>query len=201
MSKKRTTKPSRPDDARTRRTINALRDALMKLLQTKSLEDISNKEISASAGVSYPTFYRRFSSKHDLLQHIAREEVRTILSFGEDPASPNYDPVETFREICTYIDSNRNLYATLLNKGAAAAMRQEFMHLASASAQSRPRFNPWIPEDLGPPFIVSGIFEIFSWWLRQPDDYPLEDVITIFDKLIIDVGARSHDVTLKSQKP
>jgi len=184
-----------PDDARVHRSIEALRHAFLKLLETKLLEEITIKEITETAGLSYPTFFRRYSSKEALLADIATEEVRRLLSLSEQafdkPGSP-----ETVEEMCGHIQSRRKLWKTLLTGGAAAAMREEFMRLSRETADSRPRSNPWLPFDLAVPFVASGTFEIFAWWMAQSEDYPLENVVTIFNALISDVAARPRDITL-----
>ena len=47
------------------------------------------------------------------------------------------------------------------------------------------------------PFVTSGIFQIFSWWMRQPEDYPMENVVTLFNALIVDVTGRRRNISLK----
>lgn len=76
-------------------------------------------------------------------------------------------------------------------------MRQEFSRISREIATGGPRANPWIPEELAVPFVTSGIFEIFSWWMRQPEDYPMENVVTLFNALIVDVTGRRRNISLK----
>ncbi|HEY2085980.1 MAG TPA: TetR/AcrR family transcriptional regulator [Mycobacterium sp.] len=53
--------------ARSERTREALRQAAMVRFLAQGVEDTSAEQIAADAGVSLRTFYRHFSSKHDLL--------------------------------------------------------------------------------------------------------------------------------------
>src|SRR5689334_12565820 len=53
--------------ARSERTRDALRRAALVRFLGQGVEDTSAEQISADAGVSLRTFYRHFSSKHDLL--------------------------------------------------------------------------------------------------------------------------------------
>ena len=196
MARSRTTTPTKPDDVRAQRSIESLRSAFLDLLEGKPFEQIAIKDITEAAGLSYPTFFRRFASKEELLEDIATEEVRRLLSLGQQAMA-----VESGRssaeELCRYVQSHRKLWAVLLNGGAASAMRQEFSRISREIAAGRPRANPWIPEELATPFVTSGIFEILSWWLRQPEDYPIENVITLFKALIVDVTARPRNISLK----
>ncbi|HEY1842424.1 MAG TPA: TetR/AcrR family transcriptional regulator [Mycobacterium sp.] len=53
--------------ARSERTREALRQAALVRFLGQGVEDTSAEQIAADAGVSLRTFYRHFSSKHDLL--------------------------------------------------------------------------------------------------------------------------------------
>lgn len=193
MARPRTTTPSKPDDARAQRSIDALRMGLLDLLEEKPLEEISIKEITDRAGLSYPTFFRRFASKTELLEDIATEEVRTLLKLSQ--AAYDDEGAGLARELCRYVHERRSLWAILLNGGATETMRKEFLRIAAETAYARqPRANPWLPVDLAISFTTSGIFEIFAWWMRQPPDYPLEKVVQLYKALIIEVAHRPRGI-------
>jgi len=196
LARKRTNTPRIPDDARTRRSLQALRTAFLDLLAHKPLDQILIKEICDQAGLSYPTFYRRFASKEELLADIAAEEVRTLMALGSAAMAQNRGghSVET---MCNYIQEHRNLWKALLTGGAAPAMRQAFIRSAREIAETKPRANPWLPVDLAVPFVASGMFEIFAWWLSQPEDYPLSRVVTLFEALIVDTAGRRRNVVFE----
>ena len=192
MARQRTTEPRKPDDARAHRSIDALKSALLHLIERKPFEQIAIKDITEEAGLSYPTFFRRFASKEDLFEHIARDEVQTLLGLGE--AALTTPEKQSGRALCEYIAPRRKLWTALLNEGASSAMRREFMRVSKELAQNR-RANPWIPLDLAVPFVTSGIFEILAWWMRRPDDYPVEHVVKMFNALIVDVTARPRQLS------
>lgn len=183
-----------PDDARAQRSLDAMRAAFLTLVAQRPLEQISIKEICDEAGLSYPTFYRRFSGKDELLAGIATGEVRRLLALGlsamEAGSGGSAD------SMCAYVAEHRALWRTLLTGGAADAMRQEFMRLSREFAETHPRRNPWLPVDLAVPFVASGIFEILAWWMKQGDDYPTGNVVRLIDVLIVDTTARSRKVDL-----
>ncbi|MFK4873504.1 TetR/AcrR family transcriptional regulator [Novosphingobium sp. ZW T3_23] len=174
-----------------------MRAAFLNLIAERPLDDISIKEICDAAGLSYPTFYRRFSGKDELLASIATEEVRQLLTFGftaleaQDERGGN-----SAAAMCSYVADHRALWRTLLTGGAADAMRQEFMRRSRDIAESRPRSNPWLPVDLAVPFVTAGVFEILAWWMKQPDDYPTANVATLIEVLILELTARPRSIEL-----
>ena len=172
-----------------------MRGAFLTLLDAKSLDEISIKEICDEAGLSYPTFYRRFSGKDELLATIATEEVRRLLALGFAAADPRGGGFAA-TGMCEYVEQHRVLWRTLLTGGATHAMRHEFMRLSREFAHSHPRVNPWLPVDLAVPFVSSGIFEILSWWMRETDDYPTANVAKLIEVLVIETTARPRRVTL-----
>lgn len=195
MARPRTTKPTKPDDARVHRSIEALREAFLELIEQKALADISIREITDAAGVSYPTFFRRFSGKEELLEDIATSEVQHLLSLGRNSIAGR-KRAGSGADLCNYVQEHRKLWTTLLTGGAASAMREEFIRVAGEMSQAGPRANPWLPLDLAVPFTASCIFEILTWWMRQPEDYPLENVIKLLDALVIDTLVRPRAISL-----
>lgn len=175
--------------------MEALRAALLDLLKTRRFEQIEIKEITDAAGVSYRTFFRRFASKEELLEEIAAGEARNLLTLGE-AAMGRGRPDRSVADMCEYVQGQRMLWTVLLTGGGASAMREEFMRVAREIAGAGPRINPWLPLDLAVTFVANGIFDIFAWWMGQPEDYPIENVIKLFNALIIDSAGRPREITL-----
>ena len=196
MARQRTTTPRQPDDARAQRSLDALRAGFLELIEAKPLDQIVIREITAAAGVSYPTFFRRFASKEALLADIATAEVRHLLGLGEDAIRHRHSSDSPAR-MCDYVATHRQLWRALLTGGAASAMREEFMRISREIAESGPRLNPWLPVDLAVPFVAGGIFEVLAWWMRQPDDYPVANVVALFNALIIDSAGKPRSISLQ----
>mgnify|MGYP001953942072 CR=1 FL=1 len=179
---------SNPLDARAMRSRNAMREALLYLIKSKTLDQITIQNITDRAKVSYPTFFRQFSSKEGLLDDIAQAEIRELLALTLPLFNCNQQK-KALQLLCGYIDKNRPLWTSLLTAGASGAMREEFMRIAGDIGKVRDeaniRANPWMPVDLLRTFIVAGMFEILAWWLQQPKDYPIENVILLLDVLVV----------------
>jgi len=186
----------RSQDARAVRSREALRGALLLLVEEKPFEQIAIKELTERAGVSYPVFFRQFSSKEELLEDVAAGEVRNLLSRTNTAlTSPNIE--QNLFEMCDYVNGRRTLWTTLLTGGATSVMRAEFARISDEIRRSRERSNPWMPAELATAFVVSGLFEILSWWLRQPQDYPIANVVKLIDVLIIRSTMQPLDIELE----
>ena len=178
---------SKPNDARAVKSRKALQQALLNLISQKPFEQITIKAITAEAGVSYPTFFRQFSSTEHLLAYIAEEEIRELFMLTR-PVFEAGAARAALRAQCEYVAARRGLWSTLLTEGAASVMREGFSRVAIEIGYEREvagqRSNPWLPRDLAAAFVVSSLFEILAWWLRQPEDYPLDNVIILMEELI-----------------
>ena len=108
----------------------------------------SNRFRSATSrpgpAVSYPVFFRRYATKDELLEDIATEEVRSLLSITR-PIFEADELVEALRALCTYVDERRALWSRLLTGGAAAAMREEFKRVSKEIGSTREPTQPWLP--------------------------------------------------------
>lgn len=184
---------SRPHDARAVRSREALRNAMLQLIEECPFDQISIRAITNKAGVSYPVFFRQYATKEQLLGDIAAEEVRRLLALTL-PLFDAQKPAESVLVLCGYVNDHRVLWTRLLTGGAASNMRGEFQRIAKEINLARTPTNPWLPPDLAVPFVVSGLFEILAWWLGQPDNYPLEAVAKLIDALIVKLAVSGAGV-------
>ena len=140
---------------------------MLALLEHRSIDQISLKEITDGAGLSHVTFFRRFASKEDLFQHIATQDVRNLLLLGRNALDDQGS--DSPQRMCDYVQVRRKIWKTLLTGGAVSIMREEFMRISAEIASVR-RANPWLPVDLAVPCTTSGSFEILAGWRQQPED-------------------------------
>ena len=59
-------------DPRSLRSRDLLKKALLRLIECNSFDKITLRDITATAGVSYPTMFNHYVDKDDLFQDIAR---------------------------------------------------------------------------------------------------------------------------------
>jgi AcrR family transcriptional regulator len=183
---------SRSRDARVERTLNALRGALLRLLEGQSFDEITIRDICASSGAGYATFFRHYPDKAALLTDLAAVGISELLAralpilFADDTRAACVT-------LCSYVDERRQLWSTLLTGGAAANLREEFVRQARLVAVENAKVSPpskrkgsRLPADLAVVFGVSGMIEILAWWLLQHRrELPIEEVAAILDRLVV----------------
>lgn len=170
-------------DIRVRRSTQQLRDALLKLLQSQSFDDITVRDIAALADVGYTTFFRHYSSKEALLDALISDEVARMA----ERATPIFDAADHYGAclaFCEYVDENWLLWTSLLTGGAALRVREELLAQSRTMASTRLR-DGGLPPDLGTAMAVAVIIELIAWWLRQPEPWSVEKVASILHSRVI----------------
>lgn len=156
---------SSPKDARAVRSGAALREALFRLLERKTFEQITVRDICAEAGIHYATFFRHHTGKEALLDHVAADQMARLVELTV-PIKESGDDRGSILALCQYVEEHRALWAILLNGGAAATMRSEWLRY-TRMVTGKPEAESWLPSELGTVCTTSLIVETISWWLRQ----------------------------------
>lgn len=171
-------------DARALRSGQALRDALLALLEQKPFDQITIRDVCARAKVHYATFFRHHATKEALLDDIAKDQIRRLieLTLAIREGSDYQAGVEL---LCAYVDEHRRLWSILLNGGAGGAMREEWLRQSRIVAATEGPANGWLPVELGTICAATLIAETLAWWVAQPPDaYSVAEVARILHRLL-----------------
>ncbi|MCJ8156604.1 TetR/AcrR family transcriptional regulator [Sphingomonas sp. LaA6.9] len=170
--------------ARALRSAQALREAILALLERRPFDQITVREICAESGVHYATFFRHYETKEALLDDVAKDQIQQLNRLTVAIRGGG-DYRAGFQALCAYVDEHRALWSTLLNGGAAAAMREEWLRQAKAVAAREQSANLWLPPELGTICAATLIAETLAWWVAQPKDaYSVDEVATVLFRLI-----------------
>lgn len=180
-------------DARAVRTREALRRALLQLLELKPLEQITILDICEAANVGYTTFFRHHPTKESLLDDVAAEQIGELVGLAL-PLAEAVDKRAASVAIFTYVDEHRKLWSTLLTGGAERALRDEFLRISREIAATRARPGIWPPADIAIILIVSSTIELLSWWLRQRKPLTVEQVAEIHERVILAPTADTRQI-------
>jgi AcrR family transcriptional regulator len=180
-------------DARAVRTREALRSAMLALLALASLDKITILDISQTAGIGYTTFFRHYPTKESLLDDVAAGEIAHLIGLTV-PIAVAVDVHAAGVALFNYVDEHRKLWSALLTGGAQAAMRNEFLRLSREIAATRDHVNDWPPSDISTILVVSSTVELVSWWLQQKKPLSIEEVATIYERVIIHPHVRDNRI-------
>lgn len=92
-------KPVRSEDRRVKRTKRILRECLYKLLETKSLDEITVKELTAAADVNRSTFYFYYKDINDMMIQL-QDEIFAVFEETVLYPSASFVTVDDFTNYC-----------------------------------------------------------------------------------------------------
>lgn len=171
-------------DLRQIRSRDLLRGALLTLLETKALEEISPRDITSTAKVGYATFYRHFPTKEALLTDLARDQVDRLMGLAQ-PLTDAANTSAACHALCAYVDEHRALWKTLLTGSAEIFIRKEFLRAAREVAPTFAQPSSGVPAELGIALAVGSVVELLAWWLAQPTPMSVKQAASILDRIVI----------------
>ena len=171
-------------DPRILQTRQALRDALLSLIDAKPLEQITIREIAAAAGIGYNTFFRHYTDREALVKAVVSDELQELIELCANTLDSS-DSARASLALCEFVAHHEALWSTLLTGGAVNLLREEFMRLLRERAPSRISAAATSPVEVGVRLVASGTLEILGWWLEQPRRMPAAQVAAIYEQLIV----------------
>jgi AcrR family transcriptional regulator len=181
-------------DIRIRFTQKALRDSLVELMTTKSILDISIKEICEQAGLSRSTFYAYYKDQYDLLGQMEEE---TLLEF--DKLIQKYSPAITalsakefvllMEAVLQYIAGNSNSIQVFLSENGESGFQRKFARYITARLQQYKHTQNDSQADerilkYHSAFIRDGCVATIQEWLKSGMDMSIRDMAKLLAKPI-----------------
>ena len=122
---------SSKDDRRVKYTKRVLKESFIKLLEKKTISQLTIKEICAEADINRATFYAHYNDQYDLLRKIEDELLDNINTYLEefDFKKSNMDAVTPAEKIFDYIKENARLCKLLLSEQGDFNFQKKVMAL------------------------------------------------------------------------
>ena len=112
-------------DRRVRRTRDALRDALLKLILERGWDAVDVRDICERADVGRSTFYTHFADKEDLLLS-GFDDLRKALKALRPAVAGSGKPLAFTRGLFDHAHANRWLFRALVGKRSGLAVQKRF---------------------------------------------------------------------------
>jgi AcrR family transcriptional regulator len=177
------------EDARVRRTRDALGDALVTLMQEKPFDTITVQDVLDRANVGRSTFYSHYSDKDDLLMSDAEEffeSVAMMLSARGDKS----DRVFPVREFFAHITEAKQFVNALVSAGKFNDNMELARGMFARGIEKRlaelPR-GQVIPESERPviAFAHAGaLLALLTWWIDRGMKQSPAEMDQLFHRLV-----------------
>ena len=184
-------------DIRVMRTHDQLIAGLVKLLASKSFEDLSVSEICDTAKVHRATFYKHFNDKYEFLNFCFDHELSKI-NFGTSEESPSAENIkENFMSFIKttfeFITSKQALFSVILSTKYSATLGASFTNAVyNYSIEKVKIILPDADEkraELFAAFYSNAFIGVVTHYAKNIKDYPLEEVYDFLENRVDELCA------------
>lgn len=181
---------SNKTDRRVRKTKKQLRQGLTKLMEEKSVKDITVRELSDLVDINRGTFYLHYKDVFDMVEQIESELFETFHQVVDsNPVSSlNPDPLPMIIDVFHFIKENEDMTRVLLSKNGDIAFVNRLKDLVKGRC-----LHAWMEIfDTGKSqnfeyfysFIVSGCIGLIQSWLEKGMPESPEHMAKLAQKMI-----------------
>ncbi len=151
-------------------TKRMLKDSLLKLMETKSIQKISVSELCQNAGINRATFYKHYTAPSEILREIGNEMADDIeaLLMKKKPGSV-FSLQEKVELVCGYLQKNKQTAKLLFQNNTpesefAVRLIRGQDQWESACTSLRAQYGEE-GKDLLLTFLIHGAYRMITQWL------------------------------------
>ena len=191
-------------DRRVKRTKKALRDALLTLLETKNINEISVTELTNLADVNRATFYFYYTDLLDMLQQIQNESYQAFKEIINESTS-SITTIEGFTEYCErlllFCQEHETLVRFITNNDAN---NQLYKQIRVLMLNNIPNSKVVYPENnparYSTNFILTAMVGIVIDWMDEGMKIPAHDLAEFCANIYINGSYKTKQLYAKSFK-
>ena len=145
---------------------------LLKLLQTKNINDISISELTSTAEIGRVSFYRNYQSKEDVLQ---QEADRLLSEWGNLFASlPSDEYNSFFLSLFDFFQSNKDFFTVLYQADLSHIIMNTIVATAEILPQT-PNLQAYLKS-----FWAYGVYGWIIEWLKRGMQESSQELLSLF---------------------
>lgn len=170
------------ENQRIRLTRRLLKEALVRLLEQKSIDKITVYELCKEAEINRTTFYKYYGSQFDLMEDLQSDfihELETSLQEKDKPIS--------LQNILTYIDTHRTACNALLHHASDNGFLEKILSLSLITQQLEEQISPHYSgyqKEYVKEFEIYGSYSVIRKWLLSEQPEPPEKIAMLILELI-----------------
>ncbi|MEG2396766.1 MAG: TetR-like C-terminal domain-containing protein [Oscillospiraceae bacterium] len=178
-------------DSRVRRTKKLLRHGITELMEQKSLNKITVKELSELVEINRGTFYLHYKDIYDLVSQIENElfeEFKQII-FTYELADLETRPYKVFSDVCTFFHKNREICAALLSDNGDLSFMKMFRKILREKCLNELTVLYHITEVDEYRYIYAyfenGAVGIIHYWLETDDGKSPDEIALLIENIFV----------------
>ncbi|MGN1096128.1 MAG: TetR/AcrR family transcriptional regulator [Eubacteriales bacterium] len=178
------------NDRRVVKTKRAIREAFVKLLAEKDINDITIKSLADAANVDRKTVYNYYGGTHEILEEIEGDFVASVekVTQGMDYDSMVKNPYAVFNIITEVLNSDLELYVYFMKMDSSSRIITKIN--ASLKTKVRKAIKEVLTKDehkldILSEFVTSGMLAAYQSWFRSNRSVPLEEFSKETGKIVL----------------
>ena len=159
-------------DRRSRRTRQALHEALIHLIVERGYDEITVADIAEAADLGRSTFYAHFTDKDDLLRCAGSYLKQVLIKEHETVAKSSARPEDRMlgfsKFMTTHLYEQRVIFHALM-RGQGGPIFLEIIRdvLCEIVRKELPGRGEALEREVAAQFVVGGYITVVTWWLRS----------------------------------
>ncbi|NHN32838.1 TetR/AcrR family transcriptional regulator [Paenibacillus agricola] len=165
-------------DRRIRKSQEAIKMAVIKLMNEKNFDQITIQDISDRADVSRRTIYLHYMDKFDLLDKLIEEHIDKLLELC-DSAGNDADYMDAVLLWFEYFESHYLFFSAMLASKGSSFFRNRFLEFFLQELKKKENDMPegnnqglTDGEDVDTQFLGAAIVGVMEWWFKNGKPYP-----------------------------
>lgn len=179
------------EDLRVIKTKKSLYEGLLTMMGTKPFEEIKVSDICQVSLTNRSTFYDHFSDKYELLSSLINDLENELIHKLEEnnsfkTAKEYY--LKMIELLFDHISENISIYSSIIKINTNSIANDMFRNTLNKDVEKNLKTNNHYHEDIPIEvitiFYVSAVIEVCLLYIKEPNKYKKEDIISYIDKLL-----------------
>ncbi len=169
------------EDRRIKMTKKILKEALIDLMRTKHINNISIKKICETADVNRSTFYHHYQTPEELYDDIINDISTEFISIIDSNRENKATSCDVISEILEYIEERRELFLVLLSANGSIGIGERMNSIISKfiGADKKTELSVYCAQ-----FISAGLANILWLWLNNENRMAPMEVATLLTAIL-----------------
>lgn len=175
-------------DRRSIKTKMAIRNAFAQLLSRKPLDEITVKDIAATADINRKTFYNYYSGVYQIIDEIENQMISSLdlLVSDVDFKEAMQNPRILFEKMTTVLYDDLDFYGHLLKIDRNVSLVSKITGLLKEKVKSA--FSSQIEVDSGKldvmvDYAISGMIGVYQSWVNSDRKQSIEEIAEIINMM------------------